>query len=79
MIAYGSKQKNLTNNPALDGYPSWSPDGKKIVFESNRDGDEKIYVMNEDGSGLKRLTNNSAEDYAPHWSPFMTSESEVKE
>ena len=38
MNADGSGQTNLTNNPANDSHPSWSPDGSRIVFYSNRDG-----------------------------------------
>ncbi|HDR3891062.1 TPA: PD40 domain-containing protein, partial [Bacillus cereus] len=46
----GSNQTRLTNNPAGDFEPSWSPDGQKITFTSNRDGNPEIYVMNADGS-----------------------------
>src|SRR5438445_6472347 len=60
---------NLTNNLAEDNYPVSSPDGKKIVFTSNRDGNSNIYVMNIDGSGVTRLTNVPAEEQAPSWSP----------
>ncbi|MEP5611764.1 MAG: biopolymer transporter TolR, partial [Cyclobacteriaceae bacterium] len=49
--------------------PSWSPDGKQIVFNSNRDGDDEIYVIRVDGSGLRQLTNNDDDDYTPFWSP----------
>src|SRR5207302_2193555 len=38
MDADGSNQTRLTNNPAHDGEPAWSPDGAKIVFVSQRDG-----------------------------------------
>jgi len=41
----GNEQTNLTNNPAEDEFPSWSPDGKKIAFQSYRDGNSEIYVM----------------------------------
>ena len=69
MNADGSGLTNLTNNAALDAYSAWSPDGAKIAFSSNRDGNDEIYVMNADGSGLTNLTNDSAVDYAPTWSP----------
>jgi Tol biopolymer transport system component len=41
----------------------------KVVFVSNRDGNDEIYSMNYDGSGVIRLTNNSSEDFGPRWSP----------
>jgi len=69
MNADGSDLTNITNNSAWDWTPSWSPDGGKIAFSSDRDGKLEIYVMNADGSDLTRLTNNSAWDYRPAWSP----------
>ena len=69
--ADGREDKRLTNNPAGDWAPTWSPNGKKIVFLSNRDGNNEIYVMNADGSEQKRLTNNRAQDMCPSWSPFL--------
>jgi len=69
MSADGSNAQNLTHNPSGDGYPSCSPDGKKIAFVSNRDGNWEIYVMNPDGSNQKNLTNNPADDGYPSWSP----------
>jgi Tol biopolymer transport system component len=49
--------------------PAWSPDGSRIAFESYRDGNFEIYVMNADGSGQTRITNNTANDESPDWSP----------
>ncbi len=65
----GSGAMNITNNPASDTNPRWSPDGTKILFVSDRDGNSEIYVMNADGSGLKNLTNSPAHDVEPKWSP----------
>src|SRR5256885_2251960 len=41
----------------------------KIAFTSNRDGNDEIYVMNADGTGVTRLTNDPASDSQPAWSP----------
>ena len=51
--------------------PAWSPDGRRIAFTSERDGNPEIYVMNADGSGVTRLTYNDARDLDsfPAWSP----------
>jgi len=65
----GSGATRLTDNPAGDFAPAWSPDGKRIVFYSERDGNAEVYVMNADGSNLTRLTNNPTNDYDPAWSP----------
>jgi TolB protein len=48
---------------------AFSPDGTRIAFVSNRDGNNEIYVMNVDGSGVRRLTNHPAADAVPTWSP----------
>jgi Tol biopolymer transport system component len=52
-----------------DGMPDFSPDGRRIVFTSNRDQQGEIYVMNADGSGQKRLTRRPGDDWAPDFSP----------
>lgn len=65
----GGNQVRLTNNPADDRAPSWSPDGKKIAFVSNRDhGYDRIYVMDSDGGNVTRLTKDSINRH-PAWSP----------
>jgi hypothetical protein len=52
-----------------DRAPSWSPDGSRIAFTSERDGNDEIYVMDADGSNQQRLTNDPAEDWWSSWSP----------
>jgi Tol biopolymer transport system component len=71
MDADGSNQIRLTENEAEDYGPTWSPDGEKIAFATNRDGNYEIYVMDADGSDPENLTKNPATDgfFAPYWSP----------
>ena len=66
------QSENVTNNPAFDAVPSFSPDGNQIVFASLRDGNAEIYLMNADGSDVRRLTNHPAWDSHPVFSPDGT-------
>jgi TolB protein len=69
----GTVPTRLTNDPAFDYGPAWSPDGAKIAFTTDRGtGIEDVYVMNADGTGPANLTNNAASDLAPAWSPDGT-------
>jgi Tol biopolymer transport system component len=52
----GTHPHRLTTNAASDTYPSWSPDGTKIAFGSDRSGQIEIYVMNADGTKQHRIT-----------------------
>jgi Tol biopolymer transport system component len=52
-----------------DGYQKWSPDGTQLVFQSQRDGNGEIYLMDIDGLNQVCLSNNAAEDIYPNWSP----------
>jgi TolB protein len=49
--------------------PAWSPDGSKLAFTLSQGGNQEIYVMNRDGSGLRRMTNHPEIDTSPTWSP----------
>ena len=64
----GVNQTQITKDPEADQRARWSPDGKKIVFESKRDGDWEIFVVDIDGKNLKQLTNNDATDRNAEWS-----------
>lgn len=68
MDASGKSTKKLTSCLEGECYPSWSPDGKKIVFQRQEDG-AAIYVMNSDGTNIKRLSGAAARDVRPSWSP----------
>ena len=58
----------MTRNRADDLAPQWSPDDKWIAFQSKRDGNWEIYVINVGNGIVTRVTNNSAEDVDPAWS-----------
>ena len=53
----------------MTGGPHGPPDGKRIIFVSERDGNREIYVMDADGENPRRLTNNPNEDWYPVWAP----------
>jgi len=65
----GSGLKRIVDNPKYDAEPIVSPDGKQIVFGSQREGDFDIYVMKSDGSDVIRLTDTIGYDGGPWFSP----------
>jgi Tol biopolymer transport system component len=65
----GGGRRRLTDHEATDASPAVSPDGTRIAFESERDGNSEIYVMDVAGGNVVRLTNDPARDSAPAWSP----------
>ena len=69
----GSDLQQLTGSDpiesAYDSQPRWSPDGTKIAFQSNRDGDFEIFVMDANGGNVVQLTDDSVGNWGPSWSP----------
>jgi Tol biopolymer transport system component len=68
----GSGMTRLTNYDVYTAEGVVSPDGKKIVFTSLKDGDLDIYTMNIDGTDVRRLTTTPGYDGGPWWSPDGT-------
>ena len=62
-----TNQHRLTDDPAADVTPAFSPSGNRIVFVSDRDGNEEIYTMRVDGTDQRRITNDPAGDVSPDW------------
>lgn len=57
----------LTDHKAQDRYPSFSPDGKKILFESDRNGNWDIFVMSWDGTQIRQITSEVSNERFPSW------------
>lgn len=69
VITAVQSQSRLTNNQFNDRSPRWSPDGKEIVFESDRNGNWDIYTLNPITRELTQITYSDAQDRRPHWHP----------
>jgi serine/threonine-protein kinase len=61
----GQNPTRLTSTAALNNMPSWCPGGDRIVFVSDRDGNNDVYIMNADGTGVMDLTDDPGEDTTP--------------
>jgi TolB protein len=71
MQADGTRQRNLTRCPGVQDFDAdWSPDGRKIAFTTDRDGDFEVYTMRVDGSRQVNRTRNPAFDLDPDWQPL---------
>ncbi|HEY7151590.1 MAG TPA: hypothetical protein VH391_07905 [Solirubrobacterales bacterium] len=69
MRADGSHEHALTSNPAPDDFPSFSPNGKRIAFDSERNGNSDIFEMRADGSNEHALTTGGRDEHDPNYSP----------
>src|ERR1043166_619674 len=65
----GSDPHRLTDHKARDVYPRFSPDGTRIAFSSNREGNYDVFVVASTGGKPRQLTFHSAEDIVVGWSP----------
>ena len=65
----GSEVRRLTDHPARDLFPRFSPDGSLIAFSSNRDGNHNVYLVPASGGNPRQLTFHSADDLVVNWSP----------
>ena len=70
----GGDARRITSGMAFDSQPKFSPDGKRIVFVSDRDGSENVWIANADGSEPEKLSSDSGsiEFASPSWSPDGT-------
>jgi Tol biopolymer transport system component len=70
MPAAGGKATRITGGISHDMQPRFSPDGRRVVFVSDRSGDENVWLVNKDGSGLAPLTKGEENIYtSPEWTP----------
>lgn len=63
----GTNPVNLTNNPAKDARPVWSPDGKNFAFISERDGNRELYVASADAKNPVNISRTTAAENDPWW------------
>ncbi len=61
--------RRVTDHPALDRFPSFAPDGRRLVFRSEREGQSELYTVGVDGADLERLTDDAAFDGYASYSP----------
>ena len=68
-IRTGQRETPAKGDPRRQNYlPIWSPDGTKIAFTTNRDGNPEIYTMNHNGGAVTNVTNNPGRDLEPAFS-----------
>jgi len=64
---FGTAQTRVTTSSSLDDEPTWSSDGMKIMFSTNRDGNDVIDVMDANGLNQPNRTHNIAADAISSW------------
>ena len=74
VAADGSGLRNLTSDPAWQGYPAWSSDGTRIAYSANDGNEFNLFVANADGSDARELpgpasASGTANDCCPAWRP----------
>jgi TolB protein len=70
----GTGEQRLTEDGAFDWQPSWSPDGRWIVFASNRTGNFDLYLLDLATLEVARLTDSLGDDMEPDWGAVESSE-----
>ena len=69
LAAGGGEPRQITAGPGSDQVPNWSPDGRRLVFYSNRSGIDQLYTMDADGGAATPLTGTAWANRAASWSP----------
>jgi TolB protein len=74
--ADGSGETRVTNTPAIEEWPAWSPDGRRIAFRravctDSGCGPSDIFTMNVDGTDVRNVTNDPGHDDRPDWQPLV--------
>ena len=69
MDATGGRLRKLTEDAGNNEAPCWSPDGRYIVFSSDREGRYHIYIMNANGQNQRKIISRKGDQTAPSWAP----------